>query len=184
MCGKFYGVSVGPGDPELMTLKAVKIIEKCNGIAAPKTSSGKTVALDIASQVVDMTGKTVITLDMHMTHDRNKLKKIRYEAACKVAEYLKNGENVAMLNIGDVSIYSTFSSVAAEVRTMGFETKAVAGVPSFCAAAAELGISLTEGHQLLTVIPAQNKDAAKLIAADGTKIIMKSGKKLSEKRKC
>ncbi len=63
---------------------------------------------------------------------------------------------------------------------MIFETEAVAGVPSFCPAAAELGIALTEGHQPLTVIPAQNKDATGLIGADGTKVIMKSGKKLLE----
>lgn len=178
--GKLYGVSTGPGDPELMTLKAVKIIEKCGVIAAPKTGAEKTLALDIASQAVDISGKTVITLDMPMTHDREELARSRYDAACRIAEYLKKGEDTAMLNIGDVSIYSTFSYVAEEVRKMGFETEAAAGVPSFCAAAAELGISLTEGHQPLTVIPAQNKNAAGLLSSDGTKVIMKSGKKLSE----
>lgn len=180
MAGIFYGVSVGPGDPELMTLKAVKIIEKCSVIAVPQTVGGHTLALDTASKVVDMSGKTVITLDMRMTHNRDELGKIAYEAACKTAEYLKKGKDAAMLNIGDVSIYSTFSYVAAQVRKMGFETVSAAGVPSFCAAAAELGISLTEGHQPLTVIPAQNKNAAGLISADGTKVIMKSGKKLPE----
>ena len=58
--GTFYGVGVGPGDPELITLKAVRAIERCPVIAAPETRGEKTLALDIARGAVDLTGKTIL----------------------------------------------------------------------------------------------------------------------------
>ena len=63
---------------------------------------------------------------------------------------------------------------------MGFETKMCAGVPSFCAAAAELSIPLSEGSKPLTIIPAQYEAAREMLGRDGTAVIMKSGRKLSE----
>ena len=59
MKGVFYGVSTGPGDPELMTVKAIRIIERCKVIAAPRTSGGRMLAYSIAAQAADMTGKPV-----------------------------------------------------------------------------------------------------------------------------
>lgn len=180
MSGIFFGVSVGPGDPELMTLKAVRTIERCSVITAPRTDGRNMLAFSVAAGAVDMSGKTVIPLDFPMTHDKEVLRTHRHAAACTIAEHLSRGEDTAMLNIGDISIYSTFSHIAAEIREMGFETQMCAGVPSFCASAAALGIPLTEGHEPLCVIPAQYKGAEKLIGLDGTRVIMKSGKKISE----
>ena len=60
--GTFYGVGVGPGDPELITLKAVRAIERCPVIAAPETRGEKTLALDIARGAVDLTGKTILRM--------------------------------------------------------------------------------------------------------------------------
>ena len=180
MNGIFYGVSVGPGDPELLTLKAVRIIKSCPVVAAPRTKGGNMLAFSIAEQVVDMAGKTVIPLDFPMKSDRT----AQHENHCRIAEqlavHLANGQDTAMLNIGDVSLYSSCAYIAAELVKMGFETKMCAGVPSFCAAAAELNIPLSEGSEPLTIIPAQYKDAQDLVGRDGTKVIMKSGKKLSE----
>ncbi len=178
MPGIFFGVSVGPGDPELMTLKSVRFIKECPVIAAPRTKNGNMIALSIAGQVVDMTEKTVIPLDFPMKQDS------QHENHCRIAEqlavYLGNGQDIAMLNIGDVSFYSSCTYIAAELVKMGFETKMCAGVPSFCAAAAELNIPLSEGSEPLTIIPAQHKDAREMLERDGTKVIMKSGKKLSD----
>ena len=64
--GVFYGVGVGPGDPELMTLKAVRVLERCPVIAAPRTKSGEMLALDIASAAVDLGEKTVVPLYFSM----------------------------------------------------------------------------------------------------------------------
>ena len=180
MPGIFFGVSVGPGDPELMTLKAVRIIKECPVIAAPRTKSGNMIALSIAGQIVDMTGKTVIPLDFPMKQDST----AQHENHCRIAEqlavYLGNGQDIAMLNIGDVSFYSSCTYIAAELVKMGFETKMCAGVPSFCAAAAELNIPLSEGSEPLTIIPAQHEAARDMLGMGGTRVIMKSGKKLSD----
>ena len=67
--GTFYGVSVGPGDPELMTLKAVRCLERCPVIAAPQTSGGQMLALDIAKGAVDLSGKTILPLHFAMSRD-------------------------------------------------------------------------------------------------------------------
>ena len=68
--GIFYGISVGPGNPELMTIKAVKQLNKVKVIATPRTKNGKTMALDIASQMIDMEDKQILYLDFAMTKNR------------------------------------------------------------------------------------------------------------------
>ena len=67
--GTFYAVSVGPGDPELLTLQAVRVLENTPVIAAPQTASGQMLALDIARGAVDLTGKSVLPLRFTMSHD-------------------------------------------------------------------------------------------------------------------
>ena len=151
-----------------MTLKAVRIIKECPVIAAPRTKNGNMIALSIAGQVVDMTEKTVIPLDFPMKQDNT----AQHENHCRIAEqlavYLGNGQDIAMLNIGDVSLYSSCTYIAAELVKMGFETKMCAGVPSFCAAAAELNIPLSEGSEPLTIMPAQYEAAREMLGRDGT----------------
>ena len=180
MSGIFYGVGIGPGDPELLTLKALRIIKSCPVIAAPRTKGGNMLALSVAQRVVDMEGKTIVPLCFPMKSDL----KAQHENHCRIAErltaYLAKGQDIAMLNIGDVSLYSSCTYIAAELAKRGFETKMCAGVPSFCAAAAELGIPLSEGSEPLTIIPAQYEGAQSMLSREGTKVIMKSGRRLSE----
>ena len=111
--GIFYGVGVGPGDPELITLKAVRCIEQCPVIAAPETKGEKTLALDIARGAVDLAGKTILPLHFLMTRDPGALERSHRAQAERIMEQLDAGRDVAMLNLGDVSIYSTFSYLLA-----------------------------------------------------------------------
>ena len=106
--GTFYGVSVGPGDPELMTLQAVRRLENCPVIAAPQTPKGGMLALDIAKGAVDLSGKTILPLRFAMSLDPAVQKAAHIEAARAVKEYLDAGQDVAMLNLGDLSVYATF----------------------------------------------------------------------------
>ena len=106
--GTFYGVSVGPGDPELMTLQAVRRLENCPVIAAPQTPKGGMLALDIAKGAVELSGKTILPLRFAMSLDPAVQKAAHIEAARAVKEYLDAGQDVAMLNLGDLSVYATF----------------------------------------------------------------------------
>ena len=136
--GIFYGISVGPGDPELLTRKAVRVMEECKVIATPQTKGENTLALDIASAAVDMSGKTILPIRFLMTKDKDALQKSHEEAADEIAAWLDKGEDVGMLNLGDVSIYSTFSYIHEILKARGYETVVIPGVPSFCAVAARL----------------------------------------------
>ena len=176
--GTFYGVGVGPGDPELITLKAVRAIERCPVIAAPETRGEKTLALDIARGAVDLTGKTILRMQFLMTRDKQALEESHRRQARQIMEHLDAGRDVAMLNLGDVSIYSTFSYILEIVLEQGYRAEVVAGVPSFCAVAALLQQSLTEMSHPLHIIPAGHGSLEENLALPGTKVLMKAGKQM------
>ena len=179
--GTFYGVSVGPGDPELMTLQAVRLIRQCPVLAAPQTASGQMLALDIARSALGeaLDGKTIVPLYFAMSRDPAALAASHEKAAAAVRQYLDAGQDVAMLNLGDVSVYATFGYLQEILEAEGYKTVRIPGVPSFCAAAARLGQPLTGGMEApLTIAPGRH--AAEVLAAPGAKVLMKSGRQLPE----
>ena len=176
---KLYGVSVGAGDPQLMTVKAVRILESCKVWAVPRTKGENTLALFIARQAADIKDKRIIYLDFPMTRD----KKLLDENYDRIAELLccelrKN--DVAVPVLGDISVYSTFSYIAERVAAYGYETEICAGVTSFCAAAAKLKLPLCLGNEPLHIIPYGCEDFEKLLDIRGTKVIMKTGSRSAE----
>lgn len=173
--GTFYAVGVGPGDPELLTRKACRILSSCPVIAAPRTSSGEMLALDIARGAVDLTGKEILPLEFAMARQVSARQAGYRKAAEQITAVLETGRDVAMVNLGDVSIYATAYYVLDLIRTIGFRTEMVPGVPSFCAVAAALGRSLTEPEAPLHVYPAGKTDLDAALAQPGTKVLMKSG---------
>ena len=177
--GTFYGVSVGPGDPELLTLKAVYCIRRCPVLAVPQTAGGGMLALAIARSAVELEGKTILPLRFAMSRDPAVLQASHAAAAGAVKAYLDAGQDVAMLNLGDVSIYSTYSYLEELLRAEGYAAVRIAGVPSFCAAAARLDQSLTGGmEQPLTIAPGCH--AEQILGTPGTKILMKTGRQLPQ----
>lgn len=178
--GVLYGVSVGPGDPELMTLKAVRCLEKCPVIAAPQTAGGRMLALDIARGAVGLDGKTILPLRFAMSRDPEMLRASHEEAARAVKEYLDAGQDVAMLNLGDVSVYATFGYLQEILEAEGYKTVRIPGVPSFCAAAARLGRSLTEMDLPVHIVPAGGFPLEEALDLPGTKVLMKSGRALPQ----
>lgn len=178
MNGILFGVGVGPGDPEEMTLKAVRTIRENHCIAVPGTEVRETVAYKIAAGAVpELEEKELIPLEMPMIKDKNLLEKYHDEAADKVEEYLKKGENVVFLTLGDPTIYSTYMYVYKRIQQRGYETKVINGIPSFCAAAARMNIPLTEWNEELHVIPAVHNIDSDL-GYSGTRILMKSARKI------
>lgn len=175
--GIFYGVGVGPGDPELLTVKALRIMGECPVLACPQTKSGEMLALDIARQAMDVSGKTILPLHFTMSRDAAVQRAAHEKAADEVCRYLEQGQDVAMPNLGDVSIYSTYCYLMDIVKERGFETQMVAGVPSFCAIAARLGISLTEMNSPLHIAPGSS-NLEEALHWPGNKILMKSGSQM------
>lgn len=175
--GTLYGVSVGPGDPELMTLQAVRLLERCQVVAAPQTASGQMLALTIAAGAVDLSGKTVVPLAFPMTRNREVLRTAHEQAAALLQAYLDQGQDVAVLSLGDVSVYSTFHYLKDILEAQGYPTAMLAGVPSFCAAAARLNQSLTAGmDEPLTIAPGGRVE--EILPRPGSKVLMKTGRQL------
>lgn len=178
MSGTFYCVGIGPGDPKLMTYLAVETIQKCEVIALPNSGAKENAAQSIAERWIRE--KPVLYCDMPMSRDKEKLRQAHETAAEKIAEHLKQGENVAFLTLGDPSIYSTAMYLHRCLKERGYQTKIIPGVPSFCAAAAVLDISLCERNEMLHIIPASYPDVSSALSYSGTKVLMKSGKAIAE----
>ena len=174
--GIFYGVGIGPRDPELLTIKAAKIIDHCPVLAVPKPKDGNTVALDIASGACDLSGKELLYLSFLMTRDEQKLHESHLAAAGEIIRKLNEGKDVAMLNLGDVSVYSTFSYVMEIISARGYSCEIIPGITSFCAVAAALKTSLTERDKPLHIIPAGYADLGGALELPGTRVLMKAGK--------
>lgn len=179
MKGKLYGVGVGPGDPELLTLKAVRVIKEADVVAVPGAKKEETVAYKIAlGAVPELAQKHVLEIAWPMTKDMEKLQKVYETVSDAIAEILDTGRTVAFLTLGDPCIYATYLYVHERIRQRGYDTELVNGIPSFCAVAARLNTGLVERDQQLHVIPSLEniKEDLKL---SGTKVLMKSGKRVS-----
>ena len=185
--GTFYGIGVGPGDPELITVKALKIIKSCPVIAAPRTGNGDMVALDIvwrtgvlagSAEIAEEFDKKILAMDFTMDKDPAKRKENYRKNADAAARYLDNGQDVAMVTLGDVSLYSTVHYIADELISRGYEIIMVPGVPSFSAAAASLAIPLTEMDAPVHIIPSVRNNSDDYLNLPGTKVLMKAGRHL------
>ena len=178
--GIFYCVGVGPGDPELMTFQAARIIRECPVAALPKSGSGENAAGKIAEEL--LRDKELLLCDMPMTRDRAALDAAHAEAARQVARKLDEGRSVAFLTLGDPSIYATPMYLHHILKAQGYETRMIPGVPSFCAVAAALDTSLCEGAERLQIIPASYPDSGEALKEPGNKVLMKSGRSMGRVR--
>lgn len=176
MPGKLYGIGVGPGDPELLTLKAVRIIRECGVIFVPGEDYRDSVAYQIARQAVpELESKTVIGVPVPMTRNKAERATAHQQAAAQILTWLDKGYEAGFLNLGDVTIYASYLYIHRLVVDQGYEAELVNGVPSFCAAAARLGTGLVEDGQQLHILP-QPQQIREGLSLPGTRVIMKMGK--------
>lgn len=178
MKAKLYGVGVGPGDPELLTLKAARIIRESPVVAIPTKEIEASVAYQIVRQCIpEIDSKELLAIHMPMTKNKEELDKSHQDAAAKITAYLDAGKQVAFLTLGDPCVYSTYMYVHQLVEEQGYPTEILSGITSFCAVAARLNMGLVEKAEPLHIIPSsyQIEDALRL---PGTKVLMKAGKKL------
>lgn len=178
--GWLYGVGVGPGDKELITIKAVNILKSSDIIALPNAKSGSNKAYEIIKEHIE--GKEIIYIDMPMVKDKAELEKSHNAGAETIIKYLKEGKNVAFATLGDVTIYSTYMYIHRIVKSKGYNTNIIPGITSFSASAARLNMSLCDGDIPLIVIPANYKDNKELLSLKAAKVLMKSGSKLEQVR--
>lgn len=180
MSGILYGVGVGPGDPEFMTLKAVRLIRENDVIALPGPVPTETVSYQIAlGAVPELAEKTLLAVAMPMVMDREKMRENHEKAANLLEPYLREGKNVVFLTLGDPAIYSTFHYIQEILENRGYATELISGIPSFCAAAARVNLPLAKWNEPLHILPAVH--GAELdFDEPGTYILMKCGSKLTQ----
>lgn len=182
--GKLIGVGVGPGDSELLTLKAVKILRSVPVVCAPRSSKNKpSRALSIIKDILAIRGDYKLLEPVFpMTRDIKELELHWDEAARLVADELEKGDDVAFVTLGDPSLYSTFSYLQERVENLGFKVEIVPGVTSFTGCAARASMTLVEGDEILVVIPKVDERFKKIAPHVDTCIIMKSPKHGNEIR--
>jgi precorrin-2/cobalt-factor-2 C20-methyltransferase len=154
--GTLYGVSVGPGDPELITFKGVNLLKQTPVVAFPAGLHGKPgIAEGIISQWLSPQQQQ-LSLHFPYVQDDTELTQAWQKAAKIVASYLQQGTDVVFACEGDVSFYSTFTYLAQTLQQFYPEAKiqSIPGVCSPLAAVANLGIPLTVRRQKLTILPA------------------------------
>ncbi len=181
MKGVFYSVGMGPGDPELMTRKAISIINTCEVIAVPDSQGSENVVLGIAGELAD--GKIIVCCDSPMIRDQAVIDRYHRSNAKKLAAFLDQGLDVAFLTLGDPAIYSTAIYIQRQLTELGYDTQMIPGVPSFCAVAARLNQPLCEASQSLHIVPATRESVEQALHATGTQVLMKAGKNISHIKK-
>jgi len=156
--GELTCVGCGPGDPELLTVKAVRSIKSADVIICPTSKEGKdSIAYSIVSELVDNTKNTkVINLVFPMVKDKKVLEDTWEQNARKVAEVVRSGKNVVYLTVGDPSLYSTWIYIHRELRSKfpDIRINVIPGIVSMFAFASKIGISIAEGDETMAVIPA------------------------------
>ena len=180
MKGIAYGVGVGPGDPELMTLKAVRLIRENDVIAVPGLEPKDSLAYKIAVQAVpELADKELVPIDMPMVKDRVLIRESHKKGAKIMEQYLEQGKNVVYLTLGDSTVYCTFTYLMPYLEADGYQTELVNGITSFTAAASRLNIPLVEWNELLHVVPSVHKLDIEL-DQPGNYVLMKSASKMQE----
>ena len=117
MFGTLYGVGIGPGDPELLTLKAVRVIGECPVIAVPGRVKENTVAYQIVKQAIpELDQKECLEIDFLMTKDAKRLEESHNAGAEQVISCLKEGKNIAFLTLGDPTVYATYIYIHKRVQ--------------------------------------------------------------------
>lgn len=166
MKGKLYGVSVGPGDWKMMTLKAKEAILDSDIICFPAKAKGSSsFALSIIQEAIDISDKRVEELVFSMDprdEVRRESEKVAIDTMCQLMD---EGHNLAMITIGDAGVYSTYMYTDAKIRERGYETEVIPGISSFTYGAAMARLPLMIGDESFCVIPMAKGNTERLKTA-------------------
>jgi precorrin-2/cobalt-factor-2 C20-methyltransferase len=180
--GTLYGIGLGPGDPELMTLKAHRLISGADVVAYPALVGGRSFARSIAAEFLKA-GVREIVIEVPMQVDRGPAQAAYDLGAAEIAKVLEAGQDVVVLCEGDPLFYGSFMYVQARLSDR-FDVVVVPGVNSVNASAAASGLPLVARNEVLSVLPgpmAASEMATRIEAADAV-AIMKVGRHLAKIR--
>ena len=182
MTGRLYGIGLGPGDPELMTLKAARLIGAAEVVAYPALAGAASFARSIAAGLI-AEGAREIVIDIPMTTAREPAQAAYDLAAAAIADELESGRDVVCLCEGDPFFYGSFMYLFARLADR-FEVEVVPGVTSITACAARAGMPLAARNERLTVLPGPLPEAELRARIDGAEsvAILKVGRHLSKIR--
>jgi precorrin-2/cobalt-factor-2 C20-methyltransferase len=172
MSGRLHLVGVGPGDPELMTLKAVRVLAAADIVAYPTTGEGAAMALDIAAPHIGARALR-LPIAIPMTPERGPAQAAYDAAARDIEAHLAAGRDVAYLCEGDPLFYGSAMYLLARLENR-VPVEVVPGITSLTAAAAAIGRPLAARNEVLKTLPAPLPDAvlrAELAAAPSVAII-------------
>jgi len=177
---KLFCVGCGPGDPELLTIKALNLIKEADVIFVPTSKSDKpSIALSIVSQFINKTTK-IVNLVFPMVKDKNSLKEYWKKNTLEISEMVRTGKKTLYLTVGDPSLYSTWIYIHRELKNnhKDIEVEIIPGITSIFAFAAESKISLVEGDEHLSVVPAcYDLDKVKnTVKSSDTIVFLKDGR--------
>lgn len=151
MKGKLIGVSVGPGDVELLTLKAVRIINEVDYISYLCNGEKKSMAYNIVKPIIE-NEKNHIQIEMPMVMDTSVSKKVYKDASIEIAKILDGGNNVAFLCEGDSMLYGSFMYLL-DLLKNDYDIEVIPGVSSILASASQMQIPLISREETLHIIP-------------------------------
>ncbi len=183
MTGKFYGIGVGPGDADLLTVRAARILKAVDVICLPRSSTEQnSIALTVARPYIETA--ELIEILAPMTHDEATLKASWQKGAQAIVSQLRQAKDVAFITIGDAMLYSTYPYLMKEVYRLMPEVAVISvpGITSYSAAAACLNLPLAAGAEKLAVIPALDdpKELKTILALFPNVILMKVAGKITQ----
>ncbi|MBR4447664.1 precorrin-2 C(20)-methyltransferase [Methanobrevibacter sp.] len=182
--GKLFGIGVGPGDTELLTLKAVKALKSVPVIFSPKSSKEKeSIALSIVKPILeereDYKKLMLVAPIFPMIENKEELEKIWTEASEMIAQYLDTGRDVAFITLGDPSIFSTYSYVQKRLIDR-YEIETIPGITSFTACAAARNKALVEQNDILSVVPKIDDRLGEVLEYSDSIVLMKASRNTSD----
>ena len=182
--GKLYGIGVGPGDTELLTLKAARILKEVSVVFTPKSSKEKdSIALSIVRPILeereDYKRLMIVTPIFPMIEDKDELEKICTTSSEMIAQYLDSGRDVAFITLGDPSVFSTYSYI--QKKLFGeFEIETVPGITSFTACAAARNKALVEQNEILSIVPKIDDRLENVLEYSDSIVLMKASRNTSQ----
>lgn len=180
---KFYGIGVGVGDPEMITVKAVNILKKIDIVLIPNAGRDyASTAYNIAKEYLKKDVK-LINIEFSMNPKLEERKKERKKNAGIVEKYLKENKNVAFLTIGDPMVYSTYIYLLENISSE-YQVQTISGISSFADISSRFNIPLVIGNETLKILPLhKNCDIGKEIETADNVVIMKVALKFKELKK-